>query len=191
MPRIYAANEAYENDWANLPAENGVLALPAGADTSWFSANSFTIDNSKHVLTVLDQLTPVQLRALCDYIGLAIDQGANPDTKAALIRAIEGEISSKYITTLTVASVAGTASGDSNIAVTDPGTLTYKWKSAKTTAPTILFKDVPDSTWRALGTPAGMDITPIAADHDKITVISLDADGYVVGIKSLNLVKKA
>lgn len=193
MPRIYSANEAYENDWAGIPAENGVLALPAGADTSWFTAKGFTVDNSKHTITLLDKLTPEQLRYLCDYIGLAIDQGDDPDTKHTLIRAIEGELSTKYITSLTIASVAGTAVGDSNIAVTSPGAYAYKWKTAKTTTPTLLFRDVPDSTWKTLETPSGGDITPPVADpaHDKITVVRLDDDGSVIGIKSVNLTVKA
>lgn len=193
MPRIYAPNEAHAMDWGEIDFIAGVAAVPAGTAVTWFQDAGYTIDNSKHVLTLLDHLTPEQLRQLCAYIGLAIDQGEDPDTKYALIRAIEGEISSKYLTTLTITSTAGTEVGDTHIAVTDPGSYAYKYKTGKTTAPSLLYMDEPDATWLPLTTPAGVDITPPEATpaHDKITVVRLNAAGYVIGLGSANITVKA
>jgi hypothetical protein len=178
MPRIYATNEDYSNNWAGIPAHNGVAVLAADADASWFESNGFIIDASKHILTVLDELTPGQLRRLCGYLGITIDQGADPDTKHALVRAIEGDISTKYIAAVTVASTAGTEAGDSDIAITGAGS--YKYKTAKDTAPAPLYLD-DVSDWDDIET--GDDITP-ASGHNKITVARVNANGYVIGLGS-------
>ncbi len=187
MPRIYAPNEGYDNQWAAVTASKGVLLLPAGADTSWFQANGFTIDNSKHVLTTLDELAPAQLRALAGYLGVTIDQGEDPDTKHALVRAIEGSFSEKYIAAVTIASTGGATAGTSDIAITGAGT--YKYKTGATTAPALLFMDVPDSTWLDIAT--GDDVEPMEEGDDKITVVKLNADGYVIGIGSDDLTLNA
>ena len=179
MPRIYADNENHNITMGAVDFISGVSAVAAGVDTSYFTANSYAIDNSKHMLTVLDGLTPAQLRALCAYLGVSIDQGDDPDTKQALVRSLETSLSAKYIAAVTVASTAGTAVGDSDIAITGEGT--YKYKTAQTTAPALLYMDVPDSTWASI--TSGDDITPTAG-HDKITVVKLDASGYVIGLGS-------
>ena len=78
---------------------------------------------------------------------------------------------------ITVASTAGTAVGDSNIAVSgyDPGTgETYKYKTAKTTAPAVTYGQKLGTGWTTIVPPH--DITPNAT-HDKITVASVDANG--------------
>jgi len=179
MPRIYAVNEDYENAWAGLPASHGVLVLASGADTSWFTAHGYTVDASKHVRTLLDDLTPTQLRQLCAYLGITIDAGEDPDSKHTLVRAIEGDISAKYIAAVTVASTAGAEAGDSDIAITGAGT--YKYKTGVDAAPALYFMDVPDSTWEDIET--GTDITP-AEGHNKIGVVKLNAAGYVIGYGS-------
>jgi hypothetical protein len=179
MPRIYATNEQHSMAWGEVDFAKGVAAMAASADTSYFEDAGYTIDSSKHVLTVLDELEPAQLRRMCAYLGLTIDAGDDPDTKHTLIRAIEGSISTKYIAAVTVASTAGTEVGDSDIAITGEGT--YKYKTAATTAPALLYLDYPDATWLDIET--GDDITP-AAGHDKITVVKLNEAGYVIGIGS-------
>lgn len=78
---------------------------------------------------------------------------------------------------ITVASTAGTAVGDSNIAVSGytPGTgEKYVYKTAKTTAPAVTYGQKLGSTWTEIVPPH--DITPTAT-HDKITVASVDANG--------------
>ena len=78
---------------------------------------------------------------------------------------------------ITVTSTDGSAAGDSNIAVSaySPGTgESYKYKTAKDNAPTVTYGQKIGSGWTAITPPA--DITP-AATHNKITVVSVDANG--------------
>ena len=78
---------------------------------------------------------------------------------------------------ITVASTAGTAVGDSNIAVSGytPGTgETYKYKTAKDNAPTVTYGQKLGTGWTSIIPPH--DITPTAT-HNKITVASVDANG--------------
>lgn len=177
MPRIYSANEDHNFTPGDVDFVNGAAAVAVAADTSWFEYQGYIIDSSKHALTLLDELTPVQLRGMCAYLGITIDQGEDPDTKHALIRSIEASVSEKYIAAVTVASTAGATEGTSDIAITGEGT--YKYKTGATTAPALLFKDVPDETWLDIET--GNDIEPMTEGDDKITVVKIDADGYVIG----------
>lgn len=90
---------------------------------------------------------------------------------------------------ITVTSSNGTASGDSNIAVSGytPSTgESYKYKTAKDTAPAVTYGQKIGSGWTAITPPA--DITP-AATHNKITVVSVDANGraQAAGSKSLTI----
>lgn len=181
MPRIYAPNESHNMEWGEVDFVEGVATCAASAASAiaYFTAEGYTIDNSKHIRTLLDDLTPVQLRALCTYLRMTIDAGETPDTKYALVRAIEGEVSSKYIAAVTVASGAGASAGKTAITITGAGT--YKYKTAVTAAPALLYMDVPDSTWATIAT--GAEFTPTAT-HDKITVVKLDAKGYVIGLGS-------
>ena len=78
---------------------------------------------------------------------------------------------------ITVASTAGTAVGDSNIAVSGymPGTgEKYVYKTGKTTAPAVTYGQKLGSTWTEITLPH--NITPTAT-HDKITVASVGANG--------------
>lgn len=78
---------------------------------------------------------------------------------------------------ITVASTAGTAVGDSNIAVSgytpDTGEK-YVYKTGKTNAPSVTYGQKLGSGWTTIVPPH--DITPTAT-HDKITVASVDANG--------------
>ena len=78
---------------------------------------------------------------------------------------------------ITVASTAGTAVGDSNIAVSGytPGAgEKYVYKTAKDNAPAVTYGQKLGSGWTQIVPPH--DITP-AATHNKITVASVDANG--------------
>jgi hypothetical protein len=130
-------------------------------------------------------MTSADLRILCAYLGLTIDSGEDPDTKQVLVRAIETSLSAKYLAAVVVASTAGAETGDSDIAITGAGT--YKYKTAVTTAPALLYMDYPDDTWEGIET--GDDITP-ASGHDKITVVKLNASGYVIGLGSDDITVK-
>lgn len=80
--------------------------------------------------------------------------------------------------TITVASAAGTASGDTKLTLTGytkPSGGQYVYKVASGTAPTIGYRATPDYTWTAWnGTD---DIT--AATNSKITVACVTQDGAV------------
>lgn len=81
--------------------------------------------------------------------------------------------------TITVASTAGTANGDTNIAVSGYSPATgesYKYKTAKDNAPTVTYGQKIGSGWTAIVPPH--DITPTAT-HNKITVVSVDANSRV------------
>ena len=89
---------------------------------------------------------------------------------------------------ITITSTAGTASGDSNIAVAGYSAGTgekYVWKTAKTTAPSVTYGQKLGSTWTEITPPH--DITPTAADHNKITVAAVDANGRVQAAGSADL----
>lgn len=78
---------------------------------------------------------------------------------------------------ITVASTAGTANGDSNIAVsgyTQEAGEKYVYKTAVSTAPSVTYGQKLGSTWTDIVPPH--DITPTAT-HTKITVASVDANG--------------
>ena len=78
---------------------------------------------------------------------------------------------------ITVASTAGTAVGDSNIAVsgyTPAAGESYVYKTAASTAPAVTYGQKLGSGWTAIVPPH--DITP-TANHTKITVAAIDANG--------------
>lgn len=90
---------------------------------------------------------------------------------------------------ITVTSTAGTAPGDSNIAVagySKPDNEKYVWKTAKGTAPSVKYGQKLGSTWTEITPPH--DITPTAEDHNKITVASVDENGRVQAAGSKDLV---
>lgn len=85
--------------------------------------------------------------------------------------------SSPSLGSVTVASTAGTAVGDSNIAMSGYTLGTgEKWvyKTAKDTAPAVTYGQKLGSTWTEID--SGDDITPTAT-HNKITVAAVDSNG--------------
>lgn len=175
MPRIFADNEAHEiQSNPGIKFKQGVGVAPLGTDTSYFTAE-YIIDSAKHDRTLFDDLSSEQLRQLCDYLDLAYDQGATADTKYTVTKAIEESLSTKYIAAVTVASAAGDKLGDTKITITGAGT--YKYKTAATTAPAVLFKD--DVTdWDDIET---LDQFAPIETHDKITVVRVNSDNLVIG----------
>lgn len=90
---------------------------------------------------------------------------------------------------ITVTSTAGTASGDSNIAVSGytPGSgEKYVYKTGATTAPTVTYGQKLGSGWTEITPPH--DITP-AATATKITVASVDAQGRAQAAGSDDITK--
>lgn len=91
---------------------------------------------------------------------------------------------------VTVASTAGTAEGDSNIAMSayTLGTgESWVYKTAKDTAPTVKYGQKLGSTWTEID--SGDDITP-AATHNKITVAAVDANGRAQAAGSATITVK-
>lgn len=93
------------------------------------------------------------------------------------------------LASLTVASVAGTDVGDTNITVTGY-TLgsgeSYVYQTAADTAPTVAWGDSV-TTWTAL--TSGEDITPTSG-HTKITVAVKDSNGKAIGSGSATITVK-
>lgn len=91
---------------------------------------------------------------------------------------VVGEIdSTPTLGSVTVASTAGTAVGDSNIAMSGYTLGTgekFVYKTAKDNAPTVKYGQKLGSTWTEID--SGDDITP-AETHNKITVAAVDASG--------------
>ena len=92
---------------------------------------------------------------------------------------------------ITVASAAGTASGDTKITMTGytPGTgesYVYKVGGSGEDAPAIGYHEIPDFSWTAWNGTA--DIT--AASGRKITVASVNADGKAVAAGSATVTAK-
>jgi len=94
---------------------------------------------------------------------------------------------SQTLAALTVTSTAGTASGDSNIAVSGYTLGTgesYKYKTAETTAPTVSYGDTIGDGWTAL--TSGSDITPTSG-HTKIAVVAVNSSNKAIAYGSATL----
>ena len=91
---------------------------------------------------------------------------------------------------ITVTSTAGTASGDSNIAVSGYSPSAgekYVYKLGASTAPTVTYGQKLGSTWTDITPPH--DITP--GSNAKITVASVDANGRAQAAGSADVVKNS
>ena len=191
MPRLYAPNQLHDCDWANVPFVAGAAAVASGEDTTYFTANGYTVDASKHALEVWDALPVAQIDALIAFCG---GTPSSSDSKYTKVRALETLISAKFIAALTVASAAATAgSGKTKITVTTPGTATYYFKSAASTSPDILYGDVPGTGWQALTLADGVadEVVPNAVTDTKFTVVRVTANGTVDAIDKDTLTLKA
>ena len=94
------------------------------------------------------------------------------------------------LTALTVTSTAGTAVGDSNIAVSGYSLGTgesYAYATAPATAPAVSYGQKVNN-WTAL--TSGTDITP-AAGHTKITVVARNTDGEAIASGTATITKKS
>ena len=187
MPRIYSDVQDHSISGVGVDFINGVAFVPSGTDTALWAADSYAIDASKNRLTPFDTMERAGLQRLADYLKVSF---TDETTKQELVRAIETALDA-FKTTLTITSVAGTASGSSNITVAGAvGTAgnTLAFKSAQTTAPAILYLDEPGAAYTAF--VSGADVAP-GATHDKITVVELNSAGQVVSVGKQTLTKKA
>lgn len=187
MPRIYADVQEHTMDWGHVDFTEGVAAIPTTADTTYWTGASYAVDTSKHALDVFDKMAKADLQELLTYLGVSFLAG---DTKQALVRKAETFASTALITALTVASIAGTKSGDSKVTITgalgaDGNTLAFKTGKAVLTP---LYKDIPVGYTTFV---SAADITPTAVTDTKITVVELNAAGEIVAIGSDDLTLQA
>lgn len=94
------------------------------------------------------------------------------------------------LSTISVASAAGTAAGDTKITLSGytPGAgESYKYKAADSTAPSVYYGQELDNTWTAWNGTA--DIT--AATGKKITIASVDSTGAVVAAGNATVTAKS
>ena len=180
MPR-YFGNETYNGDQGAVKWYNGACAVAeddAAAIAFLGAIHGITEDTNKHELTVLDKLTREQINGISSYLGVALD---STDTKAEVIRKIEGAISTEFLGVLTVDSVAhDSKDGFTVVTITESltGTNVHKYKVHATEAPAPLYGDEADSTWLPLtsGATDGLELT---TGH-KITVVECTAAGFIV-----------
>ena len=88
-----------------------------------------------------------------------------------------------------------TGSGKTKITITSPGDYDYWFKSAKTTAPSILYGDIPSAAtgWQKLTLSTGVadEVSPNAATDNKFTVVKVSEAGTVIAGTTGNLTLKS
>lgn len=189
MPRIYAPREvstlAGATDFVNGAA---AVAEDAADAIALFTAAGCVIDNSKHELTELDKLPRAVVDNFCEYLGTALTPG---DGKFDVIRDIEASLSAKYITALTVTSVAhGTTVGNSVVTVTtaksDAANKHY-YKVSDAALTTVLYGDEIDSTWTEFTSAAAAGL---AVTNDKYINVAEAAGDFIIGFGSVQIDSK-
>jgi len=164
MPR-YFGNENYNGDQGAVKWYNGAAAVDEDDTAAIAFLDAITgidKDTNKHELTALDKLPRDVLDDVSVYLGVALTPG---NGKYDVVRDIENSISTKYLASLTVTSVAhGTTVGNTVLTVTaggtGGGTNGYYYKAAAV-APAPLYGDKIDSTWTLMtsGAAAGVALT--------------------------------
>lgn len=192
MPRIYAPKEDVNTLAGHVDFFNGAAAVDEDAThaIAFFTAAGCDIDYNKHELTALDKLPRAVLDEISLYLGVALTPG---DGKYDVVRDIETSISTKYLTALTVTSVAhGTTVGNTVLTVTDGGkggaTNGYYYKAAAV-APAPLYGDKIDSTWTLMtsGAEAGVKLTT----GEYVTIVEAKkATGFIFAAGSKVIVSK-
>lgn len=189
MPRIFAPHDGHNFNAGGVQFVNGAAALAKDhASLPFFdAAKGYDVDNSKHTLTPFDTLTLDRIKAICDYSGIAYLAG---DDKFAVIRKLEAGMSADLLGTLTVASAAGTKSGDTKITITgaagDGNKYYYKCGA---TAPAPLYGDQADGGWQEIAT--GGEFTPGATDAHVTVVKAVVATGFILASGTDEITKNA
>ena len=193
MPR-YFGNENYNGDQGAVKWYNGACAVDEGDTAAIAYLDAITgikKDANKHGLTALDKLPRDVLDEISLYLGVALTPGAG---KYDVVRDIENAISTKYLTALTVTSVAhGTTVGNTVLTVTAGGvggaTNGYYYKAAAV-APAPLYGDKIDSTWTLMtsGAEAGVALKT----GDFVTIVEAKkATGFIFASGNVVVASKA
>ena len=193
MPRIFAPKEDVNTLAGHVDFFNGAAAVDEDAThaIAFFTAAGCDIDYNKHELTALDKLPRDVLDDVSLYLGVALTPG---DGKYDVVRDIENSISTKYLTVLTVTSVAhGATSGNTVLTVTVGGkggeTNGYYYKAAAV-APAPLYGDKIDSTWTLMtsGAAAGVALTT----GEFVTIVeAVKATGFIFAAGNDEVASKA
>lgn len=193
MPRIFAPKEDVNTLAGHVDFFNGAAAVDEDAThaIAFFTAAGCDIDYNKHELTALDKLPRDVLDDVSLYLGVALTPG---DGKYDVVRDIENSISTKYLTVLTVTSVAhGATSGNTVLTVTVNGVGTaangYYYKAAAV-APAPLYGDKIDSTWTLMtsGAEAGVALTT----GEFVTIVeAVKATGFIFAAGNDEVASKA
>jgi hypothetical protein len=193
MPR-YFGNENYNGDQGAVKWYNGAAAVDEDDTAAIAYLDAITgvdKDANKHELTALDKLPRDVLDDVSVYLGVALTPG---DGKYEVVRDIENSISTKYLTALTVTSVAhGATSGNTVLTVTVGGkggvTNGYYYK-AGVAAPAPLYGDKIDSTWTLTtsGAAAGVKLTT----GEYVTVVEAQkTNGFIFAAGNAEIASKA
>lgn len=189
MPRIFAPHDEHNFNAGGVQFVNGAAALAKDhASLPFFaSEKGYDVDNSKHSLTALDTLPRATLDSIAAYMGITL---VSADGKLEVIRDIEGMISTAKLGALTVASTAGTKSGDTKITITgaagDGNKYYYKCGA---TAPAPLYGDQADGGWKEIAT--GDEFTPGATDAHVTVVKAVVATGFILASGTDEITKNA
>ncbi len=193
MPRIYAPKEDVSTLAGHVDFYNGAAAVDEDAThaIAFFTAAGCDIDYNKHELTALDKLPRAVLDEISLYLGVALTPG---DGKYDVVRDIENSISTKYLTALTVTSVAHeTTVGNTVLTVTVGGvggaTNGYYYKAAAV-APAPLYGDKIDSTWTLMTSGAAAGVALKTGDY--VTVVEAKkATGFIFAAGNVEVASKA
>lgn len=190
MPR-YFGNETYNGDQGAVKWYNGACAV-AEDDTAAIAfldaIHGIKKDYNKHELTALDKLPRDVLDDVSLYLGVAL---VPADGKYDVIRKIEGAISTKYLGTITPTSAAHESEvGQTTVTMAagagQGNTLYYK---TGVTAPTPLYGDKVDSTWKEFTSP--VSFKPTATHLHITTVEAVTATGFILKSGTTALTVKA
>lgn len=182
MPRIYAPEEDAKQAQGEIVFVNGVAALPAGTDTTAWSAAGYTVDTRQHEIQPLDKLSIADLWLLCDQLG--IDLSLAPEeipTRAAMVPLIDAAVASS-LDAITVSCAQGEECGDTAVTITSDqgGDLVYSVSVAAYTP--VWYEDL--AHLDAIET--GDEVT--AANGYYVNVFELDARGRCIGYGSAQAV---
>jgi hypothetical protein len=182
MPRIYAPEEDAKQAQGEIVFVNGVAALPAGTDTTAWSAAGYTVDTRQHTLQPLDKLSIADLWLLCDQLGinLSLDPGETP-TRAVMVPAIDAAVAT-VLDAITVSCAQGEECGDTTVSISSDqgGDLVYSVSVAAYTP--VWYEDL--SHLPAIETRD--DVT--AANGYYVNVFELDSRGRCIGYGSAQAV---
>jgi len=182
MPRIYAPEEDAKQAQGEITFVNGVAALPAGTDTTAWSAAGYTVDTRQHEIQPLDKLSIADLWLLCDQLG--IDLSLAPEetpTRAAMVPLIDAAVATA-LDAITVSCAQGAECGDTTVTITSDqgGDLVYLVSAAAYTP--VWYEDL--SYLDEIET--GDDVT--AANGYYVNVFELDSRGRCIGYGSAQAV---